>query len=77
MNARDLAGRTPLHVAAFVGDSAMVEMPAAAEADLDALDLDGQAAPTWAYEHAHRDVVASLVERGVDRTGASFDPIVA
>lgn len=63
---RDRHGRTPLHLAVFAGQPAMVELLAAAGADLDALDHDRYDAVTIA---AVADDEATL--RVLLRLGAS------
>jgi ankyrin repeat protein len=66
VNARDTAGRTPLHLAILGGHADGVRMLADAGADLNAKDLQTQTPLAMAGVRGQEEVVALLIAKGAD-----------
>jgi ankyrin repeat protein len=66
INAKDKAGKAPLHWAALYGQKAVVELLAAEKADLNALDGDGFTPLHWAVMFNKSDIVEVLVKNKAD-----------
>lgn len=67
-NAKDSTGRTPLHWAAFYGQSNAVQLLLAEKADVNALDEGGFTALHWAAMFDKSDVAQLLVTNKADLT---------
>ena len=63
---RDLEGRSPLHIAAWQGHSAMVELLIAHGADVNAVDREKRTPLQSAAWQGHESVVWLLLKHGAD-----------
>mmetsp|Transcript_4278 Transcript_4278/g.6993 ORF Transcript_4278/g.6993 Transcript_4278/m.6993 type:complete len:737 (-) Transcript_4278:41-2251(-) len=66
LNSRSLYGRTPLHIAASVGNAECVALLVAARAMLEARTNSGLTALHIASQHGHRDATMMLLDRDAD-----------
>lgn len=66
-------GATPLHLAAALGNKAMVEHLLAAGADVNALETTGRTPLELAVNYGHKDVAEVLLARGASGSLAGID----
>jgi ankyrin repeat protein len=66
VNARDEIGKTPLHVAAAVGNKGAVELLLAKGADANAKDQLGKTPLHWAAAGGQKEVAELLIAKGAD-----------
>ena len=66
VNARDKAGRMPLHSASYVGNRAAAELLIANEGDVNAQDNWGNAPLHYAAEKGYLDIIKLLAESDAD-----------
>lgn len=64
LDARDLAGWTPLHFAAYQNRSAAISSLVDCGANINFLNLDGESAVGLAIERGHMDAIWTLYEKG-------------